>query len=156
MRRAGGNSTVASFARDYPSHPDSIRRARRDLGTFLKQCGCPTGDRFDICLATAEALANAIEHGHVPGSDVALSCTCGEKDVFVTVADEGGGMQAKTWQRVLVKAAVGGYGLLLMHGLMDDVNLNVNEDFGATVTMRKLRQAPNGASHAMGTRAHAR
>ena len=127
---------MATFAREYPSRPSSIRAARRDLSLFLKQRGCPTGERFDICLAAAEAVANAIEHGHVPGGEVAIRCDCGD-DVTVTVKDEGGGLRAKTWQRVLVKASIGGYGLLLMRGLMDDVRLDVDEDFGATVVMHK-------------------
>jgi anti-sigma regulatory factor (Ser/Thr protein kinase) len=127
---------VATFAKDYPSHIDSIRAARRDLTAFLRRCGCPPEDRYDICLAAAEAIANAIEHGHVPGGDVAVECQC-DGDVTVTIRDEGGGMRAKTWQRVFVKAAVGGYGLLLMRGLMDDVRLDVDEDFGATVVMKK-------------------
>lgn len=127
---------MPTFSRDYPSHPQSIRTARRELAAFLKRCGCPTGERFDICLAASEAIANAVEHGHVPGSDVSLDCRCDE-DVTVTVRDEGGGMRAKTWQRVLVKSSIGGYGLMLMHGLMDDVKLDVNEDFGATVVMHK-------------------
>ena len=127
---------MAIFSRTYPSDPTSIRPARRDLAQFLKRCGCPTGERFDICLAAAEAIANAIEHGHVPGSDVEVTCSC-DDDVTVTVRDEGGGIRAKTWQNVLVKASLGGYGLLLMRGLMDDVQLDVDEDFGATVVMHK-------------------
>jgi anti-sigma regulatory factor (Ser/Thr protein kinase) len=127
---------MITLSRQYPSHPRSIRAARRDLSAFLKQCGCPTGDRFDICLAAAEAVANAIEHGHVPGSEVSLDCRC-DDDITIVVRDEGGGMRAKTWQGVLVKSSVGGYGLLLMRGLMDDVRLDIDDDFGATVVMHK-------------------
>ena len=129
---------MATFARQYPSHPDSIRAARRDLGAFLKQCGCPTGDRFDICLAAAEAIANAVEHGHVPGSDVTVGCQC-DDDVTIRVQDEGGGMHTKSWQQVLVKTSIGGLGMVLMRGLMDDVRLDIDDDFGATLIMRKRR-----------------
>jgi anti-sigma regulatory factor (Ser/Thr protein kinase) len=127
---------VTTFSRTYPSHPKSIRAARRGLGAFLNRCRCPAGDRFDICLAAAEAVANAIEHGHVPGGEVSVECVC-DGDVTVTVKDDGGGMRAKTWQRVLVKTSVGGYGLLLMRGLMDDVEVDIDEDCGATVVMHK-------------------
>ena len=127
---------MATFTRQYPSHPDSIRSARQDLGAFLKQCGCPTGDRFDICLAAAEAVANAVEHGHVPGSDVTLGCQC-DDDVTVRVQDEGGGMRSKSWQQVLVKTSIGGLGMVLMRGLMDDVRLDIDDDFGATLIMHK-------------------
>ena len=81
-------------------------------------------------------MANAIEHGHVPGSEVSLDCRC-EGDITIVVRDEGGGMSAKTWQRVLVKSSVGGYGLLIMRGLMDEVRLDIDDDFGATVVMHK-------------------
>ncbi len=127
---------MATFTRQYPSHPDSIRAARRDLGAFLKQCGCPTGERFDICLAAAEAVANAVEHGHVPGSEVAVGCQC-DDDITVRVQDEGGGMRSKSWQQVLVKTSIGGLGMVLMRGLMDDVQLDIDDDFGATVVMHK-------------------
>jgi len=127
---------VTTFSRTFPSHPRSIRASRRALAAFLKRCGCPTDDRFDISLAAAEAVANAIEHGHVPGSEVSVDCRC-DDDVTITVRDEGGGMRAKTWQRVLIKTSVGGYGLTLMRGLMDEVKLDIDEDFGATVVMHK-------------------
>jgi anti-sigma regulatory factor (Ser/Thr protein kinase) len=127
---------VTTFSRTYPSHPKSIRTARRDLGAFLKRCGCHAGDQFDICLAAAEAVANAIEHGHVPGGEVSVECLC-DNDITVTVKDEGGGMRAKTWQRVLIKASAGGFGLLMMRGLMDDVKVDIDDDCGATVVMHK-------------------
>src|SRR5690242_9726004 len=106
---AGKHMTVTTFSRKYISHPDSIRAARQDLDAFLRQAGCGTGKRFDICLAAAEAVANAVEHGHVPGSDVSIECTRdAEGSGTVIVRDEGGGIRAKTWQRVLVKKSLGG------------------------------------------------
>jgi anti-sigma regulatory factor (Ser/Thr protein kinase) len=135
-RSLGNDKDVATFTRQYPSHPASIRAARNDLGTFLRQSGCPTGDRFDICLATAEAVANAVEHGHVPGGVVTVGCRCGD-EIAIEVTDEGGGMRSKSWQQVLVKASVGGLGLVLMRALMDDVQLDIDDDCGATVVMRK-------------------
>jgi len=127
---------VTTFSKTYPSHPNSIRAARQALDAFLKKCGCSSADRFDINLASAEAVANAIEHGHVPGGAVSVDCSC-DGDVTITVRDEGGGVRAKTWQRVLIKASVGGYGLMLMRGLMDDVKVDIDEDYGATVVMHK-------------------
>ena len=136
MPYRGNQENVTTFSRTYPSHPNSIRAARRALGAFLKRSGCPAGDQFDICLAAAEAVANAIEHGHVPGGEVSVECLC-DHDITVTVKDEGGGMRAKTWQRVLIKTSTGGYGLLMMRGLMDDVKVDINDDCGATVVMHK-------------------
>ena len=127
---------MTTFSRQYPSHPDSIRAARRDLGTVWKERGCPRVERFDICLAAAEAVANAVEHGHVPGSEVTVGCQCDET-VTIQVKDEGGGMRSKSWQQVLVKTSIGGLGMVLMRGLMDDVRLDIDDDFGATVVMHK-------------------
>jgi len=67
---------------------------------------------------------------------VTVDCLC-DGDVTVTVRDEGGGMRAKTWQRVLIKTTMGGFGLMLMRGLMDDVKVDIDEDYGATVVMHK-------------------
>ncbi|CAM2932865.1 SpoIIE family protein phosphatase [Mycobacterium intermedium] len=103
--------------------------SRRALRNWLTRAGVPPAQIQDVLIATGEAVANAIEHGHRdrPGGTVTLQATALVDRVLVTVSDTG------TWKTPRVVPDVSrGRGILLMRRLMEDVEINYSDD-GTTV-----------------------
>jgi anti-sigma regulatory factor (Ser/Thr protein kinase) len=111
-------------------------------------CGFSGAALSDIEFAVGEAIANAVEHGHVPDSTFSLRCTFGDDAILtIEVEDRGPGFTAwrrfrddvqRRQQELESEAAAGtrlrGFGTLLIYKLMDDVEY---EDHGRRVRMRK-------------------
>ena len=83
-----------------------------------------------MLIATGEAVANAIEHGHRdrPEGTVSLRATALVDRLQVTVTDNG------TWKtpRKVVAGIGRGRGIVLMRGLMEDFTID-SGDAGTTV-----------------------
>ena len=85
----------------------------------------------DVLIATGEAVANAIEHGHrdSPGGTVSLRATALVDRVLVTVVDTG------VWKTPRPDVDITrGRGVTLMKALMQDVSIVPNAN-GTTVHM---------------------
>jgi anti-sigma regulatory factor (Ser/Thr protein kinase) len=80
-------------------------------------------------LATHEAVANAVEHGHV-GHTVTVSGRTENGKVTVEVNDEGG------WREATFGDEERGRGLMLIAWLMDEFELSSN---GQGTTIRMVR-----------------
>ena len=99
----------------------------------------------DLAVALAEALSNAVVHGHRldPKRRVAIVLLVEPGCVVVEVSDSGGGFDAggvsdpTSPERQL---ATGGRGIFLMRRLVDEVSYNAS---GNTVRLT-VRQPPNG------------
>jgi anti-sigma regulatory factor (Ser/Thr protein kinase) len=104
---------------------------RRTVGRWLTRLGVGDEDRFDITVATSEAAGNAIEHAYGP-SDATFSVGCDYAlgTVRVTVTDCG------SWRTVASREAGRGRGMLIMHELMDEVNV-ARGDWGTRVVLSK-------------------
>ncbi|KRE33661.1 ATPase [Mycobacterium sp. Soil538] len=117
----------APLERTFPAHPAHLAGARTALRDWLRQVGVGQNQIVDVLVATGEAVANAIEHGHRdrPEGTVQLHAAAWADRVHVTVTDSG------VWKvPSSVPDPVRGRGVALMRLLMDDVTL----DHGASGT----------------------
>ncbi|MGE0216347.1 SpoIIE family protein phosphatase [Mycolicibacterium sp.] len=106
-----------------------LAASRSVLRRWLTTAGVNAEQTLDVLIATGEALANAIEHGHrhLTGGLVTLRATVLADRLHVTVTDTG------SWKPP-VAAAHRGRGIALMRGLMHDVTIEPDAA-GTTVHM---------------------
>lgn len=106
----------------FPATTRQLRAARRKVAAFAEVAGLSGDDLFELSVAVAEALANAVTHGSPRGADddVHVRFFCFEDEVAVEVVDTGGGMEA-TPICAPPAAATSGRGIHFMRALTDAV-----------------------------------
>jgi serine/threonine-protein kinase RsbW len=129
---------------DITSDLENVRRARRWVSDRLETAGYPGEMVADILLAVGEALTNIVRHayGGRPGQPIHLRLTLGPDAVEIALGDE----SPRSFDARAVSAprpedlAEGGYGLHLIHTLMDDVRYTRAGNGGTVVHL--LKQVP--------------
>jgi serine/threonine-protein kinase RsbW len=118
------------FRADVPARMSELAGLRAALDGWLGGHGVGDHDRFGIVLATAEAVANAIEHGYLMTEHraVSVSAQVDGDVVAVRVADAG------RW-RPPHAGLHRGRGLALIGRIMDE--LVIDRGAGTTVLMRR-------------------
>ncbi|GAB3010437.1 SpoIIE family protein phosphatase [Mycobacterium bourgelatii] len=119
----------APLSIEFAADVQQLAPSRRALRIWLTRAGVEPTQIQDILIATGEAVANAIEHGHRdrPGGAVTLQATALVDRVQVTVSDTG------TWKTPRAVPDVSrGRGIMLMRRLMEDVAID-SSDGGTTV-----------------------
>ena len=134
-----------------PSAPDphllSIPASLNELAhvhdwvkAVLGTVGVPESDRYNILLATSEAVTNAIRHGanEDPDRQVRITIAQDAHGVSIAVEDDGAGflpdaIPDPTHGPQLYQA--GGRGIYLLKALASDVEFRVSQD-GTTVVCR--------------------
>jgi PAS domain S-box-containing protein len=112
-----------------PAAPTALADTRRALGRWLEEAGASREETFAINLAAGEACSNAIEHAYGPAdAELEIEADLADDRVAVTVRDFG------RWRRP--RGEDRGRGLVLMRGLMDDVEI-IHGDNGTTVRMSR-------------------
>lgn len=117
--------------------------ARVAVASFIADLD-PTMDEIgDIKTAVSEAVTNAIIHGYdkVVGK-VQLNCAIEDKNVWITVQDEGTGIadveQAKIpFYTTKPELERSGMGFAFMEAFMDEVQVESRVGQGTTVRMKK-------------------
>jgi anti-sigma regulatory factor (Ser/Thr protein kinase) len=118
---------VMSFAADVAQ----LAPSRNALRSWLTRAGVEPTQLQDVLMATGEAVANAIEHGHrdQPGGTISLLAVAAVDQLRVTVTDTG------TWKPERSVADLSrGRGLALMRALMRDFTIHT-DDLGTTVNL---------------------
>jgi PAS domain S-box-containing protein len=114
---------------ELPAEASHLASTRAALRGWLSRAGMDADQTLKVLIATGEALANAIEHGHrmpTEGS-ISLRAIAFADRVHVTVVDAG------SWKPP-VAAAHRGRGIALMRALMQDVTIQPRAS-GTTVHM---------------------
>ena len=103
--------------------------------------------------AVAEACVNAIEHGNLADAskDVIATITCDEESIQVEIQDFGAGHPEPDFQMPDLKKQIedkqlGGWGMYLIHSLVDSVEVKAVPDNGMTVTMTINSEGENPCS----------
>jgi serine phosphatase RsbU (regulator of sigma subunit)/anti-sigma regulatory factor (Ser/Thr protein kinase) len=119
-----------------PAEPRMLVDARRALRQWLRDSAVTPDDESEILLACGEACANVVRHAYpmAPG-DMVLEARIVEGLLEVTVRDHG------EWRTPADLG--GGWGLQLIHGLMDSVDVDRTPD-GTVVRMRRRLQVRGG------------
>jgi anti-sigma regulatory factor (Ser/Thr protein kinase) len=121
----------APLAMNFAADASHLATSRAALRGWLTQAGVEPEQIQDVLIATGEAVANAIEHGHrdSPEGMVSLRAAAISDRLQVTVTDTG------AWKAPREIADISrGRGLALMRGLMEDFTIHSDET-GTTVHM---------------------
>ncbi len=118
----------APLEMEFPAEASHLAETRAALRDWLGRAGVDADQTLKVLIATGEALANSIEHGHrhTEGT-ISLRATALADQLQVTVIDAG------SW-KTPVAAAHRGRGLSLMRALMHDVTIQLLPT-GTTVQM---------------------
>ena len=123
----------------FPATTRQLRAARRRVAAFAEVAGLEEGDLFELSVAVAEALTNAVVHGSPRGADddVHVRFFCYDDEVAVEVVDGGGGMDA-TPICAPSPVATSGRGIHFMRALADAVHYTCGP-LGTRVLLVKQR-----------------
>jgi anti-sigma regulatory factor (Ser/Thr protein kinase) len=127
---------VRNYRRRFASAYESVGIARREIVAFAAANGFAGAPLDDIESAVGEALANAAEHGHREGGDIAIHARVTEREIIIDIEDRGPGFarwNASDYLRPLGTAARG-FGIFLMRELMDRVEYSAH---GARIRLVK-------------------
>lgn len=109
---------MAAFAATLSRGPSELRVMRRSLRSWLERTTATARTRDAVLLATHEAAANAIVHGH-PGGAISVSARQDEAGGFaIEVANVGGWTEPEEGHS--------GRGLALMRELMLGVEIHTS------------------------------
>jgi anti-sigma regulatory factor (Ser/Thr protein kinase) len=122
----------APFSLEFPADVSNLAGSRNALRGWLNRAGIEPDQVQDVLIATGEAVANAIEHGHRDQrvGTVSLRATAIVDRLQVTVTDTGAW---KTPNQVAEFSR--GRGISLMRVLMEDCSIQSSEA-GTTVSMQ--------------------
>lgn len=122
----------APFSLEFPADVSNFAGSRNALRGWLNRAGIEPDQVQDVLIATGEAVANAIEHGHRDQrvGTVSLRATAIVDRLQVTVTDTGAW---KTPNQVAEFSR--GRGISLMRVLMEDCSIQSSEA-GTTVSMQ--------------------
>ena len=103
----------------FPRTPTGASFARRLIAdALLGWMG--EEERLDFVLAIGEATSNAVRHGG--GATFSVRCWSSDGTITVDVIDEGTGF-ARRPIKASLRGENGGYGMLIIHKLTDEVHL---------------------------------
>lgn len=110
---------------------------RRRVDEMIAGLGLTADERFDVALATGEALSNAYDHAGCRGAE--LSVRAYDDRLVIEVADRGCGYEIAAGE-VPVESEERGRGIKLMRMLVDGVEVRRrgDADCGTRVTLTKL------------------
>jgi serine/threonine-protein kinase RsbW len=107
----------------FPNTRRAAALARRAIVDHVARYGYRKQDLSDIETAAGEALANAVEHGHRDESGFEVRIAIDATRIVIEVQDDGTGFHTPsgTGAKSPGHDAPRGFGIYLMHHLMDEV-----------------------------------
>ena len=129
-----------------PMIPDMELTASKTAGALGEHIGMSRDKIDEVRMAVVEACINAFEHSGAREREVHMRLlVLGEdadpRGLEITIQDKGTGFmptEVVTSTQTVDAPQKRGHGLRIIHGLMDDVQIQSDSD-GTTVTMTKLR-----------------
>ena len=141
-------STAQQITLTLPMIPNMELTASKTAGALGEHIGMSRDKIDEVQMAVVEACINAFEHSGSDDREVQIQMqVLGEdqdpRGLEIMIRDRGVGFSPEavtTHKKGKVSALPQkrGYGLRIIHGLMDEVDISSDED-GTTVTMKKLR-----------------
>jgi serine/threonine-protein kinase RsbW len=129
-------AVAPTIALRIPCSPEYVSVARLTVSAVASRMNFGMDEIDDLKLAVGEACANAIEHA--AEGDIDITCTIETNQLVLSVKDCGVGFDPKARRKEpLEELPVGGLGLLLIHSLMDEVNIESDPQRGTEVRMVK-------------------
>ncbi|HXU29329.1 MAG TPA: ATP-binding protein [Thermoanaerobaculia bacterium] len=145
-----GNAVLREVTLTLPMLPD-MEVAASKTATAMAEYMQMTPDRIDeVRMAVIEACINAFEHSHAPDRKVYMTFEVlggGEPELLrISVRDTGIGFKPAGGRPApgpgtRIGGTKRGWGLKIIQGLMDSVEIDSNAGGGTTVVMSKRRSA---------------
>jgi len=142
-----GDAIMREVTLALPMVPDMEIEASK-TATAIAESMRMSPDRIDeVRMAVVEACINALEHSRATDSEIFVTFeVIGDKDpekLRITVRDSGVGFSPDEVEEPVIEEKIKarrkrGWGLKIIHGLMDEVEIRSGAD-GTTVVMSKLR-----------------
>ncbi|HEY6327537.1 MAG TPA: ATP-binding protein [Candidatus Cybelea sp.] len=126
------------YQKSFPCSPIGARQARCAVRTFAATW-LSGRDLNDFEAAVGEVLANAVEHSR--GEAIAVECYFDSGKVIAEIQDRGRGFPAPAAIVAPAGGALRGYGLFIVHCLLDKV-----EYLDGGRTLRLVKAAPSSES----------
>jgi len=124
-----------------------LSRLSEFLAAFFAQTSLPADLLGDFELALEEVFANAVMHGHPEGGVHEISISIALEDAVVRLAVEDDGIPFNPLEAPLVdldlpleKRGIGGLGIHLVKGVMDDLEYTRLEGRNRLVMRKKIRK----------------
>jgi serine/threonine-protein kinase RsbW len=114
-----------------PSRPEYVLLARLVVAQVGRLAGFMPEDVYDLKLAVTEAATNVIRHAAVENYEIEYRVL--PRAVEITVIDTGGGFNAADLTRV--PDGQGGFGLVVIRDLVDELVLDSTEGGGTRLKM---------------------
>jgi len=114
-----------------PSSPEYVLLARLVVAQVGRLAGFMPEDVYDLKLAVTEAATNVIRHAAVENYEIEYRVL--PRAVEITVIDTGGGFNAADLTRV--PDGQGGFGLVVIRDLVDELVLDSTEGGGTRLKM---------------------
>ena len=124
------------------SRVEEITRAREWLSERASKEGFLDKEVSNLGLAMSEACANVIEHAYrgQPGNVIKLRLTIDETNLILMIYDYGEKFYPETYALPdLNEPQEGGYGVLIIRNLMDEVHYDTSNERGTILTLVKRR-----------------
>ena len=124
-----------------PSSAEYVLLARLVVAQVGRLAGFGPEDVYDLKLAVTEAATNVIRHAAVENYEIEYRVL--PRAVEITVIDAGGGFNAADLTRV--PDGQGGFGLVVIRDLVDELMLDSTEGGGTRLKMiRRVSEGPRG------------
>lgn len=121
-------SVTQGLSVTYEAKPSSVAAARRALAEFARNAGASEEQVDGVRLAASEAVTNAVLHAYGGGpGEIQVTAALAERELWILVADEGGGMQPRADRPGL------GLGLVLISQVCDDMAIVPRSSGGTEV-----------------------
>jgi len=119
-----------------------VAQLRRWLREILTPTGTAEETIYDLELAVTEACTNIIAHayGMRDGNEIIVSAVIAPRRITLTIRDFGKPFRPEQYQPPdLSVPHEAGYGIYLIHALMDDVSYDIKAEGGTALTLIKNR-----------------
>jgi anti-sigma regulatory factor (Ser/Thr protein kinase) len=129
----------------------NLSLVRQAVGEVLAQSTFSVQDRNKIILAVDEALANVVEHAYPDSMGIVeVAFDLDPARLVVTIRDNGVKFNPEARptpdvQELIKRGAKGGYGLLLMRKIMDEVRYVLDTTWSNELVMTKKLPPPASA-----------
>lgn len=120
-----------------PSKAEYVSVVRAFVTDIAGRLGLCASAVEDVQVAVSEACTNVVLHAYSEnqhGSEIILRCTLKDGRLMVEIADSGQGIGKRV---KYITERDGGFGLELIHSLMDNVSLDSSSERGTVVRMSK-------------------
>ena len=127
------------------SRVPEIARARHWVSEHARAAGFSDAEVRNVGLAVSEACANVIRHAYngEPDHPILLHLVADETRLELWIRDRGTKFDPEAYQPPdLDEPHEGGYGVFIIHSLMDEVEYDTSASEGTTLRLVKYRTHP--------------